>query len=99
MVRLEVITCVRDELLIARMIDRLDAGDVCNQPWLVGVHVLHQLGLGIRRSGDQDGLAIGERRRNMLIEVLILGGMTRANRTGLVVDVARRVLGPDHDAF
>ena len=85
-----------DELRVAWMIDGFDTDDDLHQLWMVGVNVFDQLGLGISWSGDQHRAGVCDRLGDRFEEILILGGMSGADRIRLVVDVPGRIVGPHH---
>ncbi len=57
----EVFSGVSDQRAVARMIDRFDAGNGFHLVWFVLMNVLDQLGLGVRRAGDENSIGVGER--------------------------------------
>ena len=63
------------------------------------VNVFDQLGLGIGRPGDQNRAGVSDRMRNRLEKILILGGVSRADGIGLVVDVPGRIVRTHHQPF
>jgi hypothetical protein len=52
---------VGDELLVAWMIDGLDAGNNLHQPGRVLIDLLDQHVFGIARAGDQNGAGVRDR--------------------------------------
>ena len=79
------------------MIDGLDPGNMLDQLRIVVMDVLHQLGLGVGRTGDEDFACVGDGGGNLVEEILILGGMAAADRVRLVMDVAGRVVRVQHE--
>lgn len=94
---LEVMSSVGDELRVAWMIDRFYADDLSHQRWLMLVNVLHELGLRIGRSRDEHRAGIGDRLRDSLKEIVILGGVPASDRVRLMMDVPGRVIRMQHE--
>jgi hypothetical protein len=61
--------------------------------------VLHELQLCIGWSGNEHRSGVGDGFSNALQEILILCRVTAADTVGLVVKVARRIFGMDHEAI
>ena len=81
---------VGDEGRVGRMVDRLDPGQTLDQLRVVAMDVLHQLGLGVGRAGDQHRPGIGDGDGDLMEKVPILRGVAAADRIGLVMDMERR---------
>src|SRR5687767_11331713 len=64
---------MRNESRLARMIQRLDTDDAFGDLGGVTLDVLHQLGLGIRWSGDQHGARFCDGIGDPPIKIVILG--------------------------
>jgi len=81
------------------MIDRFDAGNGFDLAGLVLMNVLDQLGLGVGRAGDENGISVGERFGDGVKIVMVRGGVPAANRIRLVMNVFGRMLRMDDEPF
>ena len=81
-----------DQLRVARMIDRFDAGDKLHQPGIVLLDMLNQLRFCIGRTGYENRAGIGDRFSDRMKEFVISRSMTAADRICLVVDVLGRMV-------
>jgi hypothetical protein len=81
-----------DQRPLARMIDRLDSGNAMGNVGMVARHIRDQLRFGAGRTSDQHRLCIGDHLRDLLEELVIRGRIATADRVGLVLDVARRIV-------
>jgi hypothetical protein len=88
----EVFSSISNQRAVARMIDRFDAGNGLHLAWFVLVDVLDQLGLGVGRAGDENGIGVGERFGDGVKILMISGSVSAPDRIGLVMDVLRRML-------
>ena len=79
------------------MIDRFHAGNGFHLARLVLMNVLDQLGLGVGRAGDENGIGVGERFGDGVKILMIRGGMSAADRIGLVMNMPRRHVGMKDD--
>jgi hypothetical protein len=61
--------------------------------------MLDQLCLGICRSGNEQGSGIDDGLGHALQEIVILGRVAAADAVGLVVDMARRIVGVQHETI
>jgi hypothetical protein len=90
---LEVMASVGDERCIRRMVDRLNSSQPFDQLWVMSMHVFHQFGLGIGWSSGEHLAGIGDGDGNLMEEILILRGVTAADRIRLVMDMAGWIVG------
>jgi len=81
------------------MIHRFHAGYGFHLAWLVLVNVLDQLGLGVRRAGDENGIGVGERFDDGMKVLMICSSVTAPDRIGLVMDVFGRMVWMDDEPF
>jgi len=79
------------------MIHRFHAGYGFHLAWLVLVNVLDQLGLGVRRAGDENGIGVGESFDDGMKVLMICSSVTAPDRIGLVMDVFGRMLWMDDE--
>ena len=98
MICLEICPRVGHQLFVCGVINCLNAGNVLNQRLLIAVYVLDQLGLGIRRTSDQDLVDAGKRERDTVEIVLIFGGVPRPDAVGFMVQVMRWVFRMNDNA-
>ena len=92
MIRLEILSRMRDQLAVSGMIERLDAHDFRVQRRGMSFDVLDELRLGIRRSGDQDSASVGDGFGHVLEKGMIFRCVTTADAVGLVVNMSGRVV-------
>ena len=97
MISAKIVPGVGAERFVARVVNRLNTGDVGDEPRLMRVDMLDELGFRVRTPRDQDRLGGGECCGEVLVEILVLGRVTGADRADLVVDVARRVIRTHDD--
>ena len=88
-----------DELPIAWMIHGLDAGNNLHQPRGVLVDMLDQRILGIAGPGNEYRAGICDRSNDGLKEIVIFRGVSAADGIRLVMDVASRMIGVQHQLF
>jgi hypothetical protein len=89
---LEIFSGIGEERPIARMIDGFHRRDGVHHLGIMAVNVLHQLGLGVGRAGDEDGARAGDRIGDRLQESLILRGMSAADGIRFVMDMSGRTM-------
>ena len=90
MVGFEYVPRMVEQLTIAWMIDGLNRHDLFHEGRSVLPDVLDQLGLFIRRTGDQHRSRIGNRFGNTLEKCMILRRTPAPDAVGLVVEMAAR---------
>ena len=88
----EITARVGDECAIGRMVNGLNRRDPLDELGIVAVDVLDQLGLGIRRTGDQYCAGGTDCTDHVLKEGVIFGGVPAADRVGFVVNVSSGML-------
>jgi hypothetical protein len=81
------------------MIQRFHRRNSRYQQRLMALDVLEQFVLGIGWSADQHRTGSADGLHDLVEEMLILGAVAAADRMGLVMDVAARLLGVYHGAL
>ena len=77
------------------MIDRLDADDAFRQIDVVVLDVGLECCLGVPGPCDEDLANSGQRLGDLIEETMIVGGVTTADGSGLVVNTLLRLVTPD----
>lgn len=90
---------MRDELRVRRVVDRFGADDGIHQLRVMPVDMLDQLGLGARRTGDENGVSAGNRLGNGVEKFLVRGSVPAADGIRLVMDMPCRMLGMQDVTF
>jgi hypothetical protein len=78
------------------MIDRFDPSQAIDQLRIVPMDVLDQLGLGVRRAGDEHRPCVGDGGGDLMEKVLIFGDMPATQRVCLVMDMVGRIVGAEN---
>ena len=92
---LEVLAGMGDHLLVGGVVDRLDTDDLFAPGRIMGIEMLDELALGQPRSHDQHLAGIGDRLGDLVIIMLVLGGMTVGIAAAVVMQMDMGVLGQD----
>jgi hypothetical protein len=69
----EVVTCVRDELIVGWVVDGFDADDLCNERVMVLVHMFDEFELRGGRTDHEDFFHSLQRAGNVVIEPFCVG--------------------------
>lgn len=77
----------RDQFAVARVIQRLNAGNTRRQSRMRLPDVVRQFGFGVRRPGDEDCPGVAQCRGYELEELLVDGRMAAVAGIGLVMNV------------
>ena len=93
MISLEIGPGVGDEFTIGWVVDRLDARNLGLQRWRMLFDVLDQFRLGIGWPRDEHGACIGDGLGHVLQEGVVLRRVATSDAVGLVVNMARRMIG------
>jgi hypothetical protein len=95
----EIFSRVSDQRTVARMIDRFHAGYGFHFVRLMLVNMLNQLGLGIGRAGDENGIGVREGFGDGAKVLMIRGGVSAPDRIGLAMDMFGRMVWMDDKPF
>jgi hypothetical protein len=98
-IHLEICAGVGDELAVCGMVDCLDPNNLPTQYRHVALDMLYELCLRIGGPRYEHGTGIGDSLYHALKEILIRRYLTTANAVGLVMNMARRIVGVQHKSI
>jgi hypothetical protein len=96
---LKVFSGIRDKRCVARVIYGFHSGDDLHPLWVMPMNVLDQFGLGVSRSGYENGARTRKRVYNGAKVIGILRSMPAPDGVGFVMNVSRRMIRMQNESF